>query len=57
MRPDEYEARYQELREQMGLNDPIIVRYGRWIGFLPEKGTTDWNGPCCRATCRLLSVS
>lgn len=28
----------------MGLNDPIIVRYGRWIGFLPEKGTHTWNG-------------
>ncbi len=44
MKPDEYEVRYQQLRESMGLNDPIIVRYGRWIGFLPEKNTTDWNG-------------
>jgi len=44
MKPEEYEERYQQLRESMGLNDPIIVRYGRWIGFLPEKNTTDWNG-------------
>lgn len=37
LRPDVYEKMYQDLRESMGLNDPIIVRYGRWLGFLPEK--------------------
>ena len=37
LKPEQYEARYQQLREQMGLNDPLIVRYARWMGFAPEK--------------------
>ena len=36
LKPAEYEQRYQMLREQMGLNDPLIVRYLRWIGFWPD---------------------
>ena len=26
------EAQIEEAREQMGFNDPFLVRYGRWIG-------------------------
>ena len=36
LRPAEYEQRYQMLREQMGLNDPLIIRYFRWMGFCPD---------------------
>ena len=36
LKPAEYEQRYQMLRQQMGLNDPLIVRYLRWIGFWPD---------------------
>ena len=32
LKPEEYEQRYQMLRQQMGLNDPLIVRSLRWIG-------------------------
>ena len=32
-----YQEEYQKLREQMGLNDPLLVRYARWFGLLPEK--------------------
>lgn len=28
---EQYEMRYQQLRDQMGLNDPIYIRYGKWI--------------------------
>ena len=36
LKPAEYEQRYQMLRQKMGLNDPLIVRYLRWIGFWPD---------------------
>ena len=26
LKPDEYEQMYQDLRERMGLNDPLIIR-------------------------------
>ncbi|SHO52641.1 ABC transporter permease [Anaerocolumna xylanovorans] len=32
MRPEAYQMRYEQLRKQMGLDDPIIVKYGKWIG-------------------------
>lgn len=35
LKPEQYEARYQQLRQQMGLDSPLIVRYLRWMGFLP----------------------
>ena len=38
LKPDEYELLYQNLRKQMGLDDPLIVRYARWMGLWP---TTD----------------
>ena len=37
LKPEEYEARYKALRESMGLDDPILTRYGRWLGVLEEK--------------------
>lgn len=43
MKPEEYEALYQALREELGLNDPMVVRYARWMGFWPEKSGV-WNG-------------
>ena len=36
LRHDEYEQRYQALRKQMGLDDPLIIRYLRWMGFYPD---------------------
>lgn len=44
LKPEQYEVMYQQLRDEMGLDDPIIVRYGRWIGVVPEKRTGDFNG-------------
>lgn len=29
--PEEYQYRYEQLRKTMGLDDPLIVRYGKWI--------------------------
>lgn len=37
MKPDEYKQRYEQLREEYGLNDHILVRYARWMGLTPEK--------------------
>lgn len=31
LKPEEYQYRYEQLRKQMGLDDPIFVRYGKWI--------------------------
>ena len=28
---EEYQYRYEQLRKKMGLDDPIFVRYGKWI--------------------------
>ena len=44
LRPAEYEQRYQNLREQMGLDDPILLRYARWMGFAPEKESGEFHG-------------
>ncbi|MBQ6735821.1 MAG: ABC transporter permease [Lachnospiraceae bacterium] len=43
LRPDVYEKMYRDLRESMGLDDPIIVRYARWLGVIPEK-SGEFNG-------------
>ena len=29
---EQYEQRYQTIRKQMGLDDPTIVKYGKWVG-------------------------
>ena len=33
LKPQEYQKMYLELRQQMGLDDPLVVRYARWMGF------------------------
>ena len=43
MRPEQYEEAYRRLRDAMGLDDPIIVRYARWMGFIQDKDGT-FNG-------------
>ncbi|MBQ4074901.1 MAG: ABC transporter permease [Clostridia bacterium] len=42
--PAEYEARYQALREEMGLNDPLVVRYLRWMGLWTDTDGKSFNG-------------
>lgn len=37
LKPAEYQAMYQELRAEMGLDDPLPERYLRWLGVLSEK--------------------
>ena len=37
LKPAEYEARYQALREEMGLDDPIVIRYARWMGLAKDR--------------------
>ncbi len=33
--PEEYQRRYEEARKRLGLDDPMIVRYGKWmVGIL-----------------------
>ena len=39
-----FEELYQQQREKMGLNDPFIIRYARWMGLYPDVGTTKYNG-------------
>lgn len=34
--PAEYQAMYQALRQQMGLDAPLVVRYARWMGLWPS---------------------
>lgn len=41
--PDEFTRQYQALRDSMGLNDPLIVRYARWMGFARDTDGT-FNG-------------
>lgn len=44
LKPEEYEERYQQLREEYGLDDPIPVRYARWMGFMKDKQTDTHHG-------------
>lgn len=44
LKPEQYEEMYQRLREQMGLNDNILIRYARWMGALPDKRTGIFKG-------------
>lgn len=43
VKPDQYQAMYEELRQKMGLNDPLIVRYARWMGLAKDMDGT-FNG-------------
>ncbi len=36
MKPEEFNRRYAELREELGLNAPLIVRYARWMGLIKD---------------------
>ena len=44
LKPEVYERMYQELREEMGLNDNILVRYARWMGLSANKQTGRLHG-------------
>lgn len=41
--PKEYELRYEQLRQELGLDAPLPVRYARWMGLFPEADGT-WDG-------------
>ncbi len=34
---EQYAAQYAQIRERLGLDDPLLLRYARWIGFAPNK--------------------
>ncbi len=43
LKADEYQKLYQQLRKEMGLDDPLVVRYLRWIGLWKDTDGT-FNG-------------
>ena len=43
LKADEYQMLYQQLRKEMGLDDPLVVRYLRWMGLWKETDGT-FNG-------------
>jgi len=42
--PEVFEQMYQVARGRLGLNDPIYIRYLRWLGLYPEVGGAHFNG-------------
>lgn len=44
LKPAEYEQLYQELRAKMGLGDPLLIRYMRWMGSGRRWGQHRFNG-------------
>jgi len=44
LKPEEYNQLYLERREMYGLDDPLIVRYGRWLGVVPDKQSGKLEG-------------
>lgn len=34
LKPDQYEEVYQQARDRLGLDDPVIVKYGKWVSGL-----------------------
>ncbi len=40
LKPDEFNRQYMELRAKMGLDDPLIVRYARWMGLAKDMDGT-----------------
>ena len=43
LKADEYQMMYKQLRQQMGLDDPLVVRYLRWMGIWQDTDGT-YNG-------------
>ena len=41
--PAEWTLQYNNLRDKLGLNSPLIVRYARWMGFIKDT-TSGGNG-------------
>ncbi|MDO5738402.1 MAG: ABC transporter permease [Eubacteriales bacterium] len=37
LKSEEYAQVYKEARERLGLDDPLLVRYGRWMGLAKDK--------------------
>lgn len=37
LKPEEYQQQYREIRARLGLDDPLIQRYARWMGLAPDK--------------------
>ena len=44
LKPQEYEQRYNELRQRMGLDDHLVVRYLRWMGLWTDTDGETFNG-------------
>ena len=55
LKPAEYEQLYQELRAKMGLDDPLVIRYMRWMGLWPDVGDNTASTACFRATSAIPS--
>jgi len=36
LKPAQYEEQYRQLRREMGLDDPLLKRYARWMGLIPD---------------------
>ena len=43
LKPDEWQRQYQDLRQKLGLNDPLLTRYARWMGVVKDVDGT-FNG-------------
>lgn len=44
LKPEQYEQQYNQLRQQMGLDDPLVVRYLRWMGLWTDTDGKTFNG-------------
>ena len=44
LKPDVYQRMYLELREEMGLDDSLVIRYARWMGLAPQKQSGKLDG-------------
>lgn len=44
LKPEQYQALYDQRRAELGLDDPLIVRYGRWLGLVPDKQSGKLSG-------------
>jgi len=36
LKPAQYEEQYRQLRRELGLDDPLLKRYARWMGLIPD---------------------